>query len=971
MSGFFRQIAFITLLSLIVASVHAASAPMDGMKPSAIPTTQTREVIWSGYKASLPETVYFRRKFNLTGQPTVGVIYLRTNSDVNMWLNGEKIRISLSGNNGSSHEFNHVIGPIYCTHLLHANDNILAIECKNSASQGELWFEVNAKLPDGRTRLLVSDSNTLTSHRFHRGWNTLQFNDSAWGRAIPISDPLSLSLQSNKVSFNSYDSPQEDNLAKPQWDTGKLARIWKWNPNPSNPHAILAGSRPAGDQMILSVTEFSPAQTPLLSTEGFTLFEETNTAFKPFEQSQGEWNYDQLLTTCNSAMGWGNLWGASLQLAFPPDWYAKSFPFSRIQCIQPPLVFQAFSPWDLRAAQFSTPLLDNIFDRFQKTPPSLIELRPLPDLAHYPGDWCADTVARQRFQTDMLAKYGSLDNLNRSWGTDFTSTSDITYPYGDSISDRWRLDFAQWYQHGLCGIYDMQAKIFRRKWRDAELALPTNRAMDQSLLASVAARYHADIRYQPSSNSHLSLEDELAFERASTACHFYGVPIWWENMGPVNASEEMKRFWLAESLGCKGFTDTASNALSLSDVYFHYSKYMKTTVPSTDVAMFYPSASHKIYGNSIILPLEQGCHALLPSLRFDVIDERLIDADALSRYHVLILWGGARIPSAAYQRIADWVSKGGILISYNFGKILTVNGDASYFNQLFGNVEDMPEYQPDLSAPADQLSLRDISLLKTRWMRSDGNGWTIYFPGGKGDLLKYILVVRYVLANLGSLLPNEKNEPILPDMHDGLYISLYPDHLFCFNPTDQTLIRGITSPAIVGDGVSPGAAPVSIHFRIDPHSLLWAPLSSPVQELLFECEKFTNLNGQKTYGGSEYSPGIGMTHVLVKAGNQILTRIDCDLPGSYEIYYRTLHDNVLAPAEILVDGVPLRSSNASNPSKVIQTLRAGRVALSKGIHTLVLRAPKVDLDADFVIIGNDKSIAGYCFRPKELENGGD
>jgi hypothetical protein len=65
--------------------------------------------------------------------------------------------------------------------------------------------------------------------------------------------------------------------------------------------------------------------------------------------------------------------------------------------------------------------------------------------------------------------------------------------------------------------------------------------------------------------------------------------------------------------------------------------------------------------------------------------------------------------------------------------------------------------------------------------------------------------------------------------------------------------------------------------------------------------------------------------------------------------------------EVMVDDQVLRPVGTRSG----QTMLAGVTVLSKGKHTLTLRAhPDRDLRADFIILTNDQTVSGYDFYSK-------
>src|SRR5262249_45343171 len=155
-----------------------------------------------------------------------------------------------------------------------------------------------------------------------------------------------------------------------------------------------------------------------------------------------------------------------------------------------------------------------------------------------------------------------------------------------------------------------------------------------------------------------------------------------------------------------------------------------------------------------------------------------------------------------------------------------------------------------------------------------------------------------------------------------------------------------------------------------PHGIEAIYFAPEPQELLFECEDFKELGTLKPTSASDCSPGTGLTCVPIQRGSSITTRIAIETPGRYAIYTRCVRGPGLAPVEVVMDGQPIAPVNV----RAGQTQLSGTALLTRGKHTLTLRtrpgaeprparpgAAEPPLRADFVLITNDPTIAGYDF----------
>src|SRR5207253_9868646 len=110
--------------------------------------------------------------------------------------------------------------------------------------------------------------------------------------------------------------------------------------------------------------------------------------------------------------------------------------------------------------------------------------------------------------------------------------------------------------------------------------------------------------------------------------------------------------------------------------------------PVVDVAMFYPAQAQKLRPDQGYAPLfAQACAYLRDVSNFDIVDDRMVQDGCLSRYRILALWEGTMADQTTLDKIKAWVSDGGVLLAYDFGKVTTFEGDTSWFTDMFGYVQ--------------------------------------------------------------------------------------------------------------------------------------------------------------------------------------------------------------------------------------------------------------------------------------------
>jgi hypothetical protein len=282
--------------------------------------------------------------------------------------------------------------------------------------------------------------------------------------------------------------------------------------------------------------------------------------------------------------------------------------------------------------------------------------------------------------------------------------------------------------------------------------------------------------------------------------------------------------------------------------------------------------------------------------------------------------------------------------------------------------------QPQIATAAPPGAIRrelDLSHLSATdsnqsWVRRYGNGLTIYFPANRSLLKGYIEVIHRAIYHLSAIDPTRRNALAIDDSADGVYATLFTDKILYYNPKDTPVTKKVTIPAADFEAwkdtvVTPTETTWTLELK--PHSIGAIYFATPPQELLFECEQFLDLGNLKPRVSPDCSPGEGPSCVIIPKGGAISTRIKVDYAGRYNLFARCTRNGKLEPVDVLLDNQLLMAVN----TKVGQTLNVAAVTLTKGTHTLMLRAkPDRDVRADFVLLSNDPTINGYDFAVRTV-----
>lgn len=947
------------------------------------------------------------------------------------------------------------------------------------------------------------------------------------------------------------------------FDYARLVRTWDIRAGAAG--ATYSAARSQGDRMVLCTSVPLVTDLATMASAGFTLVQTDSDHLGTEEREPGLWEFSGPDSALRMVKQAGLDWCYFPHFAFPPTWYNQAVKYDRSRCLEHDKTIEALSVWEPRLDRSIVRGYSNVGAHYRTRPVTTTAnataavsavyigvhgdygecgmpmgartavagqredwQRRFGNLHDHMGWWCAEPTARTAFRKQMLEKYQTLERLNMAWRTSYAVASQIAYPADPThASRRWWLDFVDWYRGSITSLTARACAEARRAFPDAVRMIPCGfpnedlrGGNDNSALARVAARTGTAVRsthgaFRPFAESQASMLGRLA-----SASRFYGAPFWTEPPSATTPDQQVERIFAAASLGSVGYFDWSANVRTGREVYYKYGKYLRCERPIVDVAMFYPSTYQALRPNAPAPQLfEQGCTAIRDILNYDIVDERMVVDGALDRYRVLVLWEGTVVEAAALAAIRNWVGRGGVVAAYDFGKIETVEGDGSWFRDVFGHAsrlapaaittryvsddgsappsamivhpgeqEALPflrgdwkpaevldgvarrwtgssaevvfpvapgrDYElcvtaalppeaagkarrvlvndhvvgqlaqtgamaPRFAVPASMLAGRstatvrlecdawipaqslkgssdtrplglwvssvslvaagpssapitpngrietviDLDSIRSRWARKIGKGWSVYFPARKEGMAGYLETVRYLTYHLSDLDPSKTDAIAVDNAWDGMYATLLSDKVLYYNSTNQPAIRTIVlSPSAFGSATGLATPASYTHeLTVEPHAL--AAISfSPATELVLQCEKFTGLGGLEPAAGSAYSPGSGDTHVLVPSGKRISTRFQCQRADTYTVYYRCTRRGGPATARIAIDGVPVTPPQHPYQPAGSQTLCAGTVKLTAGVHDLLLE-PRAgeDLRADLVVLSNDGTVGGYGF----------
>lgn len=312
------------------------------------------------------------------------------------------------------------------------------------------------------------------------------------------------------------------------------------------------------------------------------------------------------------------------------------------------------------------------------------------------GLWSGDAYALQDFQTQMAARYGTIDALNQAWDAKYKGFSDIQMQLPETIeSKRHRIDYSQWYTRCMsdwCGWWAQEAakampntKIYQSAGGWGFLEAGTSYTEQ----AEAMAPFKGGIRC---TNETDSFEQNIEVTRlAATAARCYGIDLGYEPASSHTARGAAGRIFNTATTNGNHLFTYQGNVQTQPMAIDRWVQYLpvldKRQNPVIDVAVYYPETMNQLEDAAFRHLYATGFYPRAAEVRrvvdTDYLDEKLIRDGFLDRYKVLVFAWGEFVEADVLARIDDWVRRGGMVIYPSFprGPLMTIEGDAQVFNR--------------------------------------------------------------------------------------------------------------------------------------------------------------------------------------------------------------------------------------------------------------------------------------------------
>ena len=541
------------------------------------------------------------------------------------------------------------------------------------------------------------------------------------------------------------------------------------------------------------------------------------------QQEPDKWDFTLFQKNADALHAAGLKYVIFCWVHFPPKWFLESPDFVPYECAEHGKKLHQLSPWG-----------PNVWDIYRKfyeaqrkamgdkidwirvaTPsdygeigyPAAMTSWLVPQDHAHPGYWCGDPYARADFRDQMRKRFRRLKALNERWGTLFESWEEVTYPElvdekgalvaresGKAADRRRWLDFIDWYYGVWLRFTPKLTSLIREFYPEKPMIVSvgyasekTHYGNDYSALPKMASKIAAALQ-TPGSVSY------YAQKRVSTACHFYDCPYYTEPPGDVPPDAEVARVFSDVSNGVQVYFEYPNNLDRARVKLRAYKNHMTGARPVVDLAIFNPTIDHRLHCGKDNFPLnafllgEKG----RDRFDFDVLDEQLIRDGALANYRVLVYAQGNVTEDFALRSIADWVRRGGALVTCKIGDVETVEGDKSIWSAM------MPG-----SGETNRV----------------GRGVVIRAPVGPDKRDALIDAVEHAAHHLSDFGKQFKNAPLIDGIQDRIHATLLPDRILYFNGTDEQITKKVTLRPEDWSDREKNPEKMEYELRLAPHSI--------------------------------------------------------------------------------------------------------------------------------------------------------
>lgn len=302
------------------------------------------------------------------------------------------------------------------------------------------------------------------------------------------------------------------------------------------------------------------------------------------------------------------------------------------------------------------------------------------------GLWAGDPYARCDWVKYLTRKYEGIEALNSAWGTSFTCFNEIQpFQRNEAPNNRAWLDFGEWYIGAMNEYTRFWVETTRRHFTGRiELCTgghaPLEHGANFADQCKIAAAYGAGVRI---TNECSDYRVNYSLTRwIASAGRQYGAYYSFEPAGTVNENGIVARIYNAATSGAEGihfyYPNLFQNERARNN-FIRYAPVFRKYQPITEIAAYYPQTHIMLHGNHFL----QYVQPLRDYFDFSYCSDNEIADGGLEQFKVLLLLWGHTAEEETWERIGEWIGRGGILVyALDNGPLQTVEGNTEIVESL-------------------------------------------------------------------------------------------------------------------------------------------------------------------------------------------------------------------------------------------------------------------------------------------------
>ena len=496
-------------------------------------------------------------------------------------------------------------------------------------------------------------------------------------------------------------------------------------------------SIPAGQELCVGIgTEADPDELRKLHNMGVTSVEQYVTWETCENAGEGQWDFSHWDAEVAKIRAAGLKWLPFL-IAGPayslPDWYRNSREFEGMTCVEHNLESKIQSFWDPNFRHYVERFLKAVADHYRDT--SIFEgllfgitgdfgeaivsvwhgnwTTVIPGLYHaHAGYWCNDRFAQADFRAHMARKFGSLEQLNASWGTSYPSFGAVAYPDIRSAPENFRIDeatepgtfqpqtpgqrrhwidFIDWYRQSMTDYASFWMQTARKYFPDTGLYLCTGgdavpwHASEFAAQSKVSAAVGGGVRITNEASDYVF--NFAVTNWVASASAFYGGKFSFEPAGQVTERGVVCRIYNAAATGAKSLHYYGNNILGNEERAMNFANNVHFLAEGgirREIGLLYPDTPMML--DTALQAQMYASFTLMRDYTDYVYACDLTIADGLlDGLKALVITVGGYYKTATLERIRAFVENGGLLIGTDLRQLRDLDHDRDYLDLLFGS----------------------------------------------------------------------------------------------------------------------------------------------------------------------------------------------------------------------------------------------------------------------------------------------